>query len=132
MSSYSSYPPGVSGNEFQIAGYPERTVKKICGAECGDLHVVDPWIVQRAAELLNEIDFDAVKGRDYSTEVTLSNYRARNIYHLLLDAARQTFTAESDCPFEGDVDTQYDYNAEWWECPICGTEHEDSIDDWRG
>lgn len=127
----SNYPPGVSGNEFQIAGYPERTTKKVCGAEGVPLNIADPWVSARATELLNEIDFDAVKGRDYSTKVILSNHRARNIYHLLLAAADQTFYAEGDCPFEGDIDTQYDYNYEWWSCPICGTEHEDSTEDWR-
>lgn len=127
----SNYPSGVSGLEPQIAGYPERTVEKICGAEMVALNIADPFLAKRASQLLDEIDFEVVKGRDYSSSMTLSNHRARNIYHILLRAASQTFTAEGDCPFVGEVDTQYGYDSEWWECPLCGTEHEDSINDWR-
>lgn len=129
----SNLPPGCSPNDPHIVGYPERTVKKVCGAEGISLSVVDPWIIDRAKQLLDEINFDVAKGRDNSTTMTLSNYRARNLYHLLLEISKQDFQADGCCPFEGEVDTQYDYYSEWWTCPLCGTEHEDpSLDeDWR-
>lgn len=124
----SNLPPGCSPNDPHIVGYPERSAKKICGAEGVPLNVIDPWITIRARELLEQINFDVAKGRDNSTTMTLSNYRARNIYHLLLEASSHTFRVDVDCPFEGEVDTEYDYNAEWWTCPICGTEHEDDME----
>lgn len=122
----SNYPPGVSGLEPQIAGYPERTIVKSCGAEGVDLRVIDPWLIERSKELIEKVDFSAVQGRNYSSDLNLSNYWGRGVYHVLLYLSQQDLKIEDTiCPFDGEVDTQYDRECEWWICPLCGTEHED-------
>jgi hypothetical protein len=36
-----------------------------------------------------------------------------------------------DCMFKGLVDIQYGEGLLFWECPVCGTEHEEEMEDLR-
>lgn len=103
----SNYPPGVTGNEPEIAGYPTSASIRECQAE--------------AATLTRYSVLDVVRSVDLSDPS-----RARD----LLKAAIDALPTDEDgvCMYEGPVEVEHVGDIDFWECPNCGAEHEDEAD----
>jgi hypothetical protein len=109
----SNYPPGVTGHEPAIAGYPERT-------ETVECHRSDAAALYRH-EVIDLIDGHLQRGRE---RMARGRFEA-NIDHLqqLRDALDDLSDAEAECEWEGEVEGWVDgYDFEWT-CPQCGSEH---------
>lgn len=110
-----NYPPGVTGNEPQIAGYPDPgTDVRECQADAATMTrysvleaIRDAWRVPKQGELTAAEALDR------------------------LQAAIDALDTDEDgvCAFEGPVEITYAHGVESWECPNCGHEHEDEADD---
>lgn len=138
------YPDGVTGNEPQIRGMDERTTHKECGAESEKLHIMpdSEWLqlqqILSQISLLREREADKFqRGSKSAWRVTdIESYRSDIIKQVerLGNYLKQDYTEEmltgytDECPFVGEVDTQYSDGYEYWDCPLCGTEHEEEID----
>lgn len=113
-----NYPPGVSGNEPQIAGYPEKQTIRTCGAVDVEVRIMpddlDTWINAMSKMLEHTV-----------TEASIRSY-ATGIVSVYKSLEYKTFITE--CLFKGDVDVQMHPYAEYWQCPLCGTEHETEHD----
>lgn len=97
MSGLSNYPPGVTGNEREIAGPDTLTVTRECkGTEA---RVYPAYYVD---QLITDEEIGT-----YVLEKT-------------------AVTTEYECPFTGQVDAEV-YNYElFWTCPTCGYENVES------
>lgn len=120
----SSYPPGVTGNEPQIAGYPSTMVARTCRDARGEATRTE-WLP--VARIREEIDHIAT-----SLHAALTNPDAAQGHVLQagwpLAALRQaTFddAAEFECDFDGDVEVELHGSTEVWRCPTCWTLHEE-------
>ena len=105
-----NYPPGVSGNEPEIAGYPTSERSRECQADA-------PTLTRYSVlEVVHNVDL-----------VDLSDpSRARD----RLQAAIDALPTDEDgvCAFEGLVEVEHDGNVEFWTCPNCGEGHESELD----
>ena len=112
----SNLPPGCSPNDPHIVGYPERSVHKTCGADGVYVSAVETWIMDDLNRTIAFFDGIDTASRDYTTKVELSNYKARHV-KILLESIRDhsKVVYVEECSWSGEVDTQYDGYAEWWE-----------------
>jgi hypothetical protein len=115
----SNYPPGVTGNEPQIRGLGERTTHKVCVNSDGftaTLMTTDlkDSIVRLAELLKHDVTIASLKSAANSVVFFAS------VYEPQMDI--------DDCPFEGEVDTQIDQWIEFWDCPVCGKEHQEDLE----
>lgn len=116
----SNYPPGVTGNEPEIAGYAEGT-ERVESCECmidaERIHFAIDWPTRR--DLLR-----VVPGRNAIDVVTQIDEG--------MHALTVTGMDEIECPFRGgDVDGQYDDGGAlfYWVCPLCGGENTNDLGD---
>lgn len=100
------YPPGVSGREPQIAGYP------VTERKC-DNRAEFPVMTPEVYGLLNRL-----------RPVVAASEMNFLLVRRLLQAAEQVPTVHADCPFEDEVEM----DGWCWECPVCGMEHDDEPD----
>lgn len=111
----SNYPPGVTGNEPQIAGLGERVAEKECLEYLPTVSLLaedtKTWI-KHLAELLE-------RGASDQAIKSAAKYLVRSAEQFKFDYPIE------ECPYRGPVDIQYDRYMEYWECPVCGTDHED-------
>jgi len=114
-----SYPPGVTGNEYEIAGPDwEGTLEVTCPNEEARLEVVSKDV----AEILDE----------YRTALLAENgdevfRQLRALKNQIAYEVRGTVTAP--CPFVGEVDAAAFRGQTWWTCPVCGAENEEEAED---
>lgn len=103
--SLSNYPPGVTGNELEIAGPDyEQDEERYCGAE---VQVVP-----------------AALAKDIVESVLRAQEGLRVNADVLSILIRQAEIA-GECGYEGEV-TVYRYQRrQWWVCPACRTSHEE-------
>lgn len=109
----SAYPPGVTGNEPEIAGNPEVTMVMDCDS-LTDLYAKQPLVdLQARAE-------EALAGR-----------RSKDVEKVLrefVEAVRNGDTQADCCAFSGEVEgALVDRDTFVWTCPWCGTDHESDI-----
>lgn len=97
MSGLSNYPPGVSGREPQIAGYPEAELDVKCENTIP----------------ANRVKFYVIDSTGKPTQATNLGYPV----HRLLS---ETTTDEIDCPFKGRLLMELDGDTATAECPVCG------------
>lgn len=97
----SYYPPGVTGNEPEIAGYPEARLRLACDHDTVDM-VPSHWV--------SEVIRDGVSG--------------------LLDLIEaEDESVDAECGFEGEVDVVIvDGILAQWTCPRCGQDVESELD----
>lgn len=127
MSGY--YPPGVTGNEWQIAGTPETSEHVECTAE---IVVAPTYLVTEAMEDLNKLVL-RLRGMilaDAPADKKLLEKHTLGIEIRLLKLKEELDTGmEAECNFEGDVDGQIRGGDLFvWTCPRCGTENEKDVD----
>ena len=103
----SAYPPGVTGNEPEIAGYPTSECFRECQAD------VPTFTRYSVYEVVNSVDLS-----DPS--------RARDRLHAAIDALPTD--EDGVCSFEGLVEVEHAGDVEFWTCPNCGEEHESELD----
>lgn len=142
----SNLPPGVTGNEWQIAGPKEWEMSVSCSSEGFTALTVTGYGKNQIAQAIEDVlqcqrtiatlpvhQRESVKD-PYRVTPDTGFVRADEIDLALLTVAvsrlRNALGDITDvdidmpCPFEGDVIVyQYD-GLPTWECPLCRTEHE--------
>ena len=107
-----NYPPGVTGNEWQIAG-PERewdeTVE--CDSEGFTVRTISMYGRNQIDNALKELGEDPL-----NIHVAIARLR-----QALSDI--ETVDVDGKCPFVGDVTLQQYEGESSWECPICREVH---------
>jgi hypothetical protein len=100
----SNYPPGVTGNEPEIAGYVERTMTVRCEE---DTMALVPLRM-------------------------IGDKQEQTWWHQIIAIQRHIDDQglARPCDFIGQVDVQHDRFTYWWECPQCGFQHEGEVEDW--
>jgi hypothetical protein len=108
----SNLPPGVTGNEYQIAG-PDHEWDDY--RECGQEGFTVRTISLYGQRVLEEV-----------IAVLSGNGNVMAALHHLRTAMTEIKTIDVDtpCPFGGDVTLERYRGIESWECPVCRTLHE--------
>lgn len=114
----SNYPPGVTGNEYEIAGPDwEGEVEVSCDAQNVQLYVLSGE-ADTALTLMTRLRVDDPVGA--ATLPRLVQTVRNGLIEVPLD----------ECPFEGEVYGWAFHGVLTWVCPLCQTEHqEDGRDD---
>lgn len=110
MSGY--YPPGVTGNEPQIAGYPEIEMEVECGES--DTYFLGLYQVR---EMIMDLGF-AGQG---TVEMCMT---AKDV----LDGIDGLDIAERDCSWQGTVAVEIEGDQAYWNCPRCGSSQSEQIE----
>lgn len=112
----SNYPPGVTGNEPEIAGRPVRTMNVDC--EEDDVTFIS------AQEVLEAL----MKARDEMTHrgAGLTPRSAVDFVEELID---QIDVVERECYWSGEVEVEVEGDTAYWDCPRCGQSNEYELDD---
>lgn len=128
-----NYPPGVSGNEPQIAGYDEAVMTMTC-SEVG-LCLYPKTLVD---DLLDEVSQVFTVPRTVRSEGQ-RGWRPENDAERLVRAQNRLLKVREEldtavrydedamCGFSGQVDVQINRTVVTWTCPWCGAEHEDDL-----
>jgi maleate cis-trans isomerase len=112
-----SYPPGVTGNEYEIAGPDyEQEEKRACGQRDVVWHVVSSAGASAVALLVTQLRKVVLDASGVE--------ELRKLYSTALLAEGVDEVAFEVCPFDGEVLVQGFRGKRWWRCPGCGTEHE--------
>jgi hypothetical protein len=115
------YPPGVTGNEFQIAGPDyEETEFKECAAKDVEWRMLTEAAERRLVTLVEELRKCALEAKPPQLPMLWSLGQSAN------DIRTVDFEV---CPFTGDVEVTGFRGQRWWICPGCRTEHNEDADD---
>lgn len=112
----SNYPPGVTGREFEIAGYDdEQDVYRDCGAAATIL-----VLTRGGRDALDQIN-SRLTGISRGDDRIMAADASAIIYSLI---KRQIIHVDVDvCPFEGEVTIGWYGTKGTWQCPLCQKEH---------
>lgn len=121
----SNYPPGVTGNEYAIAGPDAEFDLDVTCADDGDGGAVSISVVDATARsALKNLQTFLVKALE-----AFDSGDADAARRWVAQAKGQAFMAGHDdvelerCPFVGTVTVQAFHGEMWWDCPLCGMEH---------
>lgn len=107
----SNYPPGVTGNEWQIAGPDEREMSVECSSEGFTVRTTSMYAENQIKAAIEDIN----SGLRMLTAVSRLRQALGDI---------EVIDIETQCPFVGDV-TVFRTDGPWtWECPLCRETHE--------
>lgn len=124
----SNYPPGVTGFEPQIAGYPEGEylVTTPCTGYIDEARIQPDWLPDQLQHIVGILDGTVlVRPSDSPTA------RARvRLLDLISELQKMPVGHDIECGFEGKVDAQFEHFGRsatrvYWTCPICGKECEE-------
>ena len=124
----SNYPPGVTGREWQIAGYDaEEEAYRECG-KGGYVHVM----TADALREINRIKVLLAEIAEGKKPASLAETLVSNLEYLVNHYINGV---EIDkCPFAGEVVIGWYRKEGDWECPLCGWEHREELpepdEDW--
>jgi len=142
----SNYPPGVTGNEYQIAG-PDAEFDDVreCSSEGFSTLTITGYGEKEIGEAIDLLvafqqefskaprteqfphpdpPYSVVKEMDVPKDKITSA-----LYHLRMARGDITFTdIDGECPFSGHVTIQRYQGMESWECPLCRTVHETEVE----
>lgn len=127
---FSNYPPGVTGNEFEIAGPDYEETEEV---ECQESAEMVPALVIKGlaayAAVLKERLARAILERDEFEILAVTRLLILHIEGAasLADSSKE----EGVCGYAGPADVQGYRNQRWWTCPACGAEHEEYQEDHR-
>lgn len=107
----SNYPPGVTGNEWQIAGPEEREVSLACSSEGFTALTITGYGKDQIAQAIEDLSGEP--------NPTLALSRLHSALSDIADV-----DIDGPCPFEGDVTVYQTDGPPTWECPLCRTLHE--------
>lgn len=116
----SNYPPGVTGNEPAIAGYPEGAYSApTCEGYMPEGTKVAPTdIIERLMAIQTKLG---------EGDIPFASYR---LGQLTGEIMQMPNAIDQECGYEGSVDAQWDGDRKgngtfFWTCPRCGTENEE-------
>lgn len=125
----SNYPPGVSGNEFEIAGPDHEWEEEFeCTNDEFEYVMISPEAYKYASGLglkmhrTNEIEF--VKENIYKF------LRGLNMHFNLASITTETNYAK--CGYVGEVLKCSYRNEIWWDCPQCGKHYSHTDSEYYG
>ena len=126
----SNYPPGVTGNEPQIAGLNEGVEQRTC-VRSGDRTLVSPYTLELRDNLIacqNDYEEGRISEGQYIIRMT-------SIVRMIdFEKRWDSIVEDHQCTFSGEVDVEFDRYLLYWECPQCGEQYEEEIDmepDWE-
>lgn len=121
----SNYPPGVSGNEYEIAGPDAEWEEEFeCTNDEFDYVMISPYAFKYASELASKYS-----RTDTLNDVKDNLYRYLSHLNACLNFADITTEVQyGKCGYVGDVLKQSYRDRIWWNCPYCGKEYEESIE----
>lgn len=147
----SNYPPGVTGNEYPIAG-PDREWDdyRECESEGFSILTITGYGKHRVAEAIEKVlqtqraistlpvhQRESVKdpyrvtpdtGFVRADEIDLAGLTVAVAYLRAALSDIESVDVDGKCPFGGDVTLQTYNGIESWECPVCRETHEKEID----
>lgn len=116
----SNYPPGVTGNEYAIAGPDyEAEEDRDCAEECAEfvsLTHVDAFLGDLARRLLEA----AAHGAQGSSFEAAMKSGADGVKVALGEL--KALAVDKPCEFSGEVMVTGYGGQRWWTCPSCGSE----------
>jgi hypothetical protein len=121
----SNYPPGVTGNEYEIAG-PDREWEEEdweCTNQTRKFVKVHPNLVDQLRKLVNT-----------HYNVNRFNEEKENFYSLVTSVSFYLLNYETDihiepCGYVGDIAKQSYQGKSFWTCPQCNQDYEKYEDD---
>lgn len=113
----SNLPPGVTGNEYEIAGPDfERDEERACMIRDLDVRTISSYGESRIKHAIEQLSGAA----NVMVAVGYLRTALLDINHVEMDA---------ECPFEGVVTVTGYQGVVTWECPLCRFVHEDEMED---
>jgi hypothetical protein len=123
----SNYPPGVTGNEYEIAGGNEFEEHFDCSAEI-------EYVIVTRKQLYNLSDHALTLYNEFKNNGTISEYlintRLKKLMHELNGYYHSDELVVKDCDFSGVVLKEEYRGTVCFECPKCETTYEK--DRWDG
>ena len=125
----SNYPPGVTGNEYEIAGGNESEEYWECESMVKAVVVNMPMIQEMSEDIFTV--FTKLREHSYTSYQALVDQKVKSIKRTLENLTHSDDAIEVDCGFYGNVLMESYKNKKWWSCPNCKKEHEIEIYDYR-
>jgi hypothetical protein len=123
----SNYPPGVTGNEYEIAGGNEFEEHFDCSAEI-------EYVTLTRKQLYKLSDYALTLFNEFKREGSISEYsietRLKKLMHELNEYYHSDELVVKDCDFSGVVLKEEYRGTVCFECPKCETAYEK--DRWDG
>jgi hypothetical protein len=123
----SNYPPGVTGNEYEIAGGNEFE-------EHFDCEATTEYVTVTRLQLYRLSDHALTLYNDFKNNGTISEYlintRLKKLMHELNGYYHSDEIIEKTCDFSGEVLKEEYKGTVMFECPKCEKEYE--YDRWDG
>jgi len=123
----SNYPPGVTGNEYEIAGGNEFEEHFDCEAEI-------EYVMVTRKQLYNLSDHALTLYNEFKNNGTISEYlintRLKKLMHELNGYYHSDEIVEKTCNFSGEILKEEYRGTVMFECPDCETSYEK--DRWDG
>jgi hypothetical protein len=120
----SNYPPGVTGNEYEIAGGKESEENFDCNATANYISITKH-------EMNDLSDYVLTMLNEYKRSGNLSEFWIANYMKPLLrkmyDYMSSFETYDSDCNYSGIVLKEGFQDTVSWECPKCGKDYQEKI-----
>lgn len=126
----SNYPPGVSGNEFEISGADNEWEEEFqCDNDDFEYVMISPYAWKYLSETGKLIH--TIKGQE---EINTNWYHRFSMINAMINYADMTTEIQhGKCGFVGDVLKQSYRGEIWWDCPQCGKRYEeDNEQDYYG
>jgi hypothetical protein len=118
-------PPGVTGNEYAIAGPDREWTEEV---ECENDGATFTVLGKGDDAAIDTIIALADKAGGTTNPAEIASL-LRNAGLLARQVKRGLFVAEDAvCPFVGEADLASYQDEAWWDCPICGDQHTKTID----
>ena len=121
-----NYPPGVTGDEYEIAGGVETEEYGECEGMVTAINVSMPTIQDMSEDIFTV--FTKLREYNYTSYQALVDQKVKSIKRTLEDLTHSNEAAEVDCGFYGNVLMESYKNKKWWSCPNCRADHEIEID----
>ena len=125
----SNYPPGVTGREFQIAGYDDEEDSY---RECMSAGTISVF-TRDARDEITRIKGLLLRIATGDKPESFAAILAANLEYLL--AHRIGHVDVERCPFAGEVSIGWYSGVGNWECPLCRREHREDApepdDNWN-
>jgi hypothetical protein len=121
-----NYPPGVTGDEYEIAGGVETEEYWECEGMVTAVIVNMPMIREMSEDIFTV--FTSLRDHNYTSYKAWVDQKVKNIKRTLEDLTHSDDVIEVDCGFHGTVLMESYKNKKLWSCPNCGADHEIEID----
>jgi hypothetical protein len=123
----SNYPPGVTGNEYEIAGADAEWIEeRQCNNDEFDYVMVSPEAFKYASELGSRCW--NLNDRDEIIKEIGKHLRQLNTLFNLTGGSGEV--QHGKCGFVGDVMLESYRDKIYWSCPTCGKDHEETIENY--